>query len=55
MCYGVLLHEWDGNTFVGDVVGIVKEAIEKSFLEYGQLCLQVNHCFIYECSGNGGI
>lgn len=46
-CFGVPLLGWEEETFcnigerLGEVVGVAKETMEKSFLEYGRVCVQV--------------
>ncbi|XXG47417.1 hypothetical protein AAC387_Pa02g2075 [Persea americana] len=54
-CFGVPLLGWQEETFcnigerLGEVVGVAKETVEKSFLEYGRVCVWVKgHRFIYE-------
>lgn len=54
-CFGVPLHGWEEQTFCNigerlvEVVSVAKEIVEKSFLEYGKICVRMKgHKFIYK-------
>lgn len=54
-CFEVPLHGWESSTFrrireeLGEVVGVAKATSNKSFLEYGRICVRTHrHCFINE-------
>lgn len=54
-CYGVHFSLWDPRVFedisnrFGDIVGVAKETIEKSFCGFGRVCISTNrHLFINE-------
>lgn len=53
-CYGLPLHAWSDKVFkaignrYGDVLGVDKETIDKSFLEFGRIYLKVGDRVIWE-------
>lgn len=54
-CYGILLHGWDAKVFenignrLGKFVRVSTETFNKSSLEFGRVCVQVDlHKFIKE-------